>query len=300
MNSNTKHPLIWLVLLSGWMNACDIMWAQDASPATTETATWQQAVRAQGQALVGAYEAGDAQQLSELFWPDGEYIDSAGVVYRGRDAIQEEFAAYFAAAPTRQMEVEIDEIRKVGTSTVFEDGRVTVRRGESNPAYFSRYMTIYVQENGAWKIASLRDLSSEFASPGDRLQSLQWLVGDWIEESDDGVVEMSFYWSEDGNFLVGDYNYQVDGVVQVSGSYRIGWDGHSKQIFHRPGIARGRNVYLAREAGRQRTGTERLVQYRRRQTDAGAGGCRSTRGHGHPRQRSGDLPIPYHGCATRR
>ena len=46
-------------------------------------------------------------------------------------------------------------------------------------------------------------------TPHELLQPLAWLVGDWVSEGGDSVVRISYRWSDDGNFLLGDY--KVDG-----------------------------------------------------------------------------------------
>lgn len=47
------------------------------------------------EAYAKAYHAADAQGLANLFTSAGEMADSTGNLFQGRDAIREEFAAYF-------------------------------------------------------------------------------------------------------------------------------------------------------------------------------------------------------------
>ena len=57
------------------------------------------------------------------------------------------------------------------------------------------------------RIVSLRDFADDRSTtPHDRLQPLAWLVGDWVNESSDAAVKISYRWSEDKNFLLGDYH----------------------------------------------------------------------------------------------
>jgi uncharacterized protein (TIGR02246 family) len=194
------------------------------------TAQWQTAIQNAGQVLAKAYESGDAAALADLFALEGEFIDADRMVYSGHDAIAEEFQAFFEASPVRKMSATVDSVRQVAPGVVVEDGRVTVDRGENRPMFLSRYTATYALVEGHWKIASLRDLSGEFASAGDRLYPLQWLIGEWVDESAEGVAERSFYWSEDGNYILGEYSHHADGQLKLSGTFRIGWDPQHQQI----------------------------------------------------------------------
>ncbi|MFM7842947.1 MAG: DUF4440 domain-containing protein, partial [Planctomycetota bacterium] len=55
-------------------------------------------------------------------------------------------------------------------------------------------------------------------------QGLAWLVGDWLNEGSDNVVKISYRWSEDKNFLLGDYHVTQQGKVVMKSSQRIGFD----------------------------------------------------------------------------
>ena len=78
---------------------------------------------------------------------------------------------------------------------------------------------------GGWQIASLREFTADpLPTPTERLSSLSWMVGDWVNEGSDGAVKISFKWSEDKNFLLGSYLVTLDGEVRMKSEQRIGWD----------------------------------------------------------------------------
>jgi hypothetical protein len=79
-------------------------------------------------------------------------------------------------------------------------------------------------------IASLRETPEQQVSHHEHLKELEWLVGDWVEETDEAVVLTSVAWSENGNFLVRTFDVRVQGKPAVTGSQRIGWDPLTKQI----------------------------------------------------------------------
>lgn len=201
--------------------------AQEAAAGSSDGL--ESAIQEVSAAFESAFNEADATALAGVFAENGEFIDLNQLVYQGRENIQAEFEAAFEAMPGTQMNIAIDSIRSVAEGVVIEDGQATIAR-ENGTAHVSRYTSVYVRVGDDWKIASLRDLASEPMSPGDSLMSLQWLIGDWVSESADGVVEQNFYWSQDGNFILGKFSVTVDGELAVSGDQRLAWDPLRKQI----------------------------------------------------------------------
>jgi hypothetical protein len=79
-------------------------------------------------------------------------------------------------------------------------------------------------------LESVRETSLPEASPHEQLKQLEWLVGEWLDESPTEVVEHSFKWSEDGHYLLGTFVVQWEGLPAMKGDVRIGWDPLTKQI----------------------------------------------------------------------
>jgi hypothetical protein len=52
---------------------------------------------------------------------------------------------------------------------------------------------------------------------------LAWIVGDWVNEGADGKAVISYRWSDDKNFLLGEFETSLTGQPQKS-TQRIGWD----------------------------------------------------------------------------
>lgn len=180
-------------------------------------------------AFEAAFDGADADAIAAIFTTEGEFIDVERLVYQGRDAVKAEFEATFKAVPDSAISINIDSVRQVSPNVAIEDGRALIAT-EEGPVSISRYTVVYTKVDSEWKIASLRDLDSEAFTPGNRLTPLQFLVGDWVSESSDGVVEHSYYWSEDGNFILNDFSVTIDGKAELKGSQRIGWDPQTKQI----------------------------------------------------------------------
>ena len=50
------------------------------------------------------------------------------------------------------------------------------------------------------------------------------MVGEWVNESQDAVVQTTCKWADDGNFLVREFTMKTHGQPVLSGTQRIGWD----------------------------------------------------------------------------
>lgn len=187
-------------------------------------------VTASIRSFAAAFNTADASKLAAHFAIDGEYVDDSGTLFKGREDIEAEFAAFFKAVPGSRLAIDVEDIRFVGNTMAIEEGTVAVTRGNDESVTVSRYIVVHVKDNDGWKIASARDLDSEPASNHDRLKALEWLIGDWVDESDESTVETSIRWSNDGNFILSRFNIDMAGVRVMSGTQRIGWDPQKQQI----------------------------------------------------------------------
>jgi len=177
-----------------------------------------------------AYNAADAKALAALFTEDAELVNEDGDVTHGRAAIKELFVAAFEAKPGAKLTIEVDSIRSIGPGLVVEDGTTTVTVTPSEPPERSRYTVVHVKQDGKWHMASARDISSIAPSNVERLQQLEWLIGEWVDESPGAVVHSSYRWSEDGNFIINEFSAKFAGRPVMAGTQRFGWDPLANQI----------------------------------------------------------------------
>jgi hypothetical protein len=56
-------------------------------------------------------------------------------------------------------------------------------------------------------------------TPHEQLKQLEWLIGDWIDEGDDAVVQTSTRWSDDKQFILSDFVIRTP--QRGSGALRI-------------------------------------------------------------------------------
>ncbi|MCY2976210.1 MAG: nuclear transport factor 2 family protein [Planctomycetota bacterium] len=191
--------------------------AQD-EPATTE-------IRDNSSKLAIAFNSAKVDDITAMFMPKGELTDEQGTVHKGHDAIKDLLTKFFAKFPGTQMEIISDSIRLVGPVAIQEGTRFTTAKDGSNASV--RFVAILTKTDQGWRIASIRDFADESipaATPGELLQPLEWLVGDWINEGTDARVKISYKWSEDNNFIVGDILVTKNDQSIMKSTQRIGWD----------------------------------------------------------------------------
>ncbi|MCE9552724.1 MAG: nuclear transport factor 2 family protein [Planctomycetes bacterium] len=171
-----------------------------------------------------AFNAGKADELTEMFLPKGELIDEEGTIYQGQREIKDLLSGFFAKFPGAKLALDIQSIRLVGPVAIEEGTRTITTKDGANKSQF-RYLAIRTKTDSGWRIASFRDFADDpLPTPNDHLQPLAWLAGDWINEGTDGKVAISYRWSEDKNFLLGEFVVTSPGKPTTKSSQRIGWD----------------------------------------------------------------------------
>jgi uncharacterized protein (TIGR02246 family) len=188
------------------------------------------AIRANVAAFVQAFNAKNAKAIAALFVPEGQIVSKDGDVSEGRAAIEQTFADLFADEPQKRTEVSIESLRFIGPDLAIEEGSSKETSGPGEPPEYDRYTVIHVKRDGKWMMAMARDEEGPPPTPHEQLKLLAWLVGDWVDDGGSVVVKSNCRWSDDGNFLLQDFNMQVSGENAMRVNQRIGWDPLSKRV----------------------------------------------------------------------
>jgi uncharacterized protein (TIGR02246 family) len=190
----------------------------------------EKAIRGAIDAFAQTFAKGDAKALAGLFTENGEAVDPDGDAIQGREALEAHYAARFADAPGGRIETGVEAIRPLAPGIVTVSGRSRVLASDGSEAGAARYAATLVERDGKWLVASVRELPDKPAGHYEYLKQLEWLVGDWVEETEEAVVFTTVAWSENKNFLVRTFDVRVKGKDALTGSQRIGWDPLTKQI----------------------------------------------------------------------
>jgi uncharacterized protein (TIGR02246 family) len=190
----------------------------------------EKAIRATTDAFAQAFQKGDAKAIAALFTEDGEAIDAEGEATQGRAALEQHYAERLAAAPGDKIEAAVDAVKILAPGVARVTGHTQVTPSGGGPPLTGRFTAINVKRDGRWLLASVRELPDPEVGHYDHLKELEWLVGDWVEESADAVITSSVAWTDDKNFLFRSFAVRVKGKPELTGTQRIGWDPLTRQI----------------------------------------------------------------------
>ncbi|WP_165219740.1 SgcJ/EcaC family oxidoreductase [Aquisphaera insulae] len=190
-------------------------------------------------AFTKAFNEGDARSIAGLFTPGARVTTLGGEVIDGRDSIEKRFAASFEQSPGQKIQIQTQSVRFLDADSAIEEGTSTITAADGSgeldtTAETTRYSVAYVKREGRWLQETLRDeLMPEVATEetaASHLKELEWLIGEWVDESDEAEVRTSGSWAENRAFLVRVFHVKVNGKEAMSGSQRIGWDPKQKQF----------------------------------------------------------------------
>jgi uncharacterized protein (TIGR02246 family) len=207
---------------------------QGAGPAPPQSGAGENedlaAIRAVANSFLDAYRAKDAAAVDALFTENAEIVDDDGEVTQGRSAIVERFTELFKANAGGKLDVAVESIHLLSPEVAIEEGTATVSGDDGENPETSRYSVIYIKQRGRWLQARIEDRTPSEESGHDHLKDLEWMLGEWVTESDDELVSTTCSWSDNGAFLIRQFDVKIEGQVALSGTQRIGWDPLRKQF----------------------------------------------------------------------
>jgi uncharacterized protein (TIGR02246 family) len=251
-----KLAFIRYCLACGFLTALLTLNGQAQEPAAkkmepTNNLAQEAAIRATVEQFATAYNAHDAKAVAALFLPQAQIVDEDDNTIQGRDNIEKLFAEVFAEQPETGIEINVESIRFIGTSLALEMGSTTTVPPAGQTPETGRYSVLHILKDGKWSMGVVRDIPVQ-PTHRDHLESLAWLVGDWIDESRDGKVRTSCRWADNNSFLLQEITVHQSGGEVTKVSQRIGWDPLRKQfrawVFDSEG-GYGESFWTATETG---------------------------------------------------
>lgn len=209
--------------------------AQDAPPASPKSKPASKAptsnsnrdvaaIRGASESFVAAFNKGDAKGVAALWTEDGDYTDDSGTKFSGREAIEKEYAKFFAANPGHKIRLVIDSLKLLGDGAAIEDGRAMLDPAPAGAPATSKYTAVHVKVNGQWLMATVRDMRVESPSTYRNVADLEWLIGTWTAEENGAKTESVCHWVAGKSFVERSYTVtRADGTTS-SGVQLIGWN----------------------------------------------------------------------------
>jgi uncharacterized protein (TIGR02246 family) len=205
--------------------------AQDGATRDTSADATVNAIAQQMDRLQKAFNAGQIEALATHFLPTADLVDEKGVIHSGRDELVQLFSEFFEKFPGAQMELELHSVRVITPELATGDLVRTITSPKGNHRAISRSAMTYALHDGAWLIATGRDVPADAElSPHQQLEPLAWLIGDWVDEAAESLVKIRTRWSDDGNYILMNYEVTRGGEVQLSSEQRLGWDPLYEQV----------------------------------------------------------------------
>ncbi len=222
-----KRLSVQLVSLS--LGFASILFSAPTARAEDTSAADRAAITKTAEAFVDAFQKGDANACANFWTPDGDYIDVDGRVLTGRQAIADDFTSFFAENKGLTVRIEVASIRFPTPDTAIEDGVTSILAPDASLPNRAHYTNLLVKKDGHWLLSSVRE--SPYIPPDNyqKLQPLEWTIGEWIEDTTGPHVgRIRFEWSPDRNFLLATRAVAVQDLLLDNGSQRIGWDPAAK------------------------------------------------------------------------
>jgi uncharacterized protein (TIGR02246 family) len=198
--------------------------------AEEKSAQDESAIRQTIESYVVAFNRGDATALAAHWTADGSFVTTTGKEFVGRKRLEDAFKKFFSEHKGIKLEVTPLAIYVESPREAIEEGVATTTESGEEPES-TRYVARYAKQNGAWKIAKLKEVVPLTApSHYDKLKVLEWMIGDWVDQDASGTLETRCFWSTNRNFLVSSFVLSIGRQTAFEGKQVIGWDPASKQI----------------------------------------------------------------------
>jgi uncharacterized protein (TIGR02246 family) len=189
-----------------------------------------QAVLANVRTFTDAFNKQDVAALLKLFADDCELTEHDGTTIRGLKELEEQLQDSFDADPKARLSVSVDFLRMVTPDVIVEEGKTMFYPDGTTLTAETDYQATHVKKGDRWLMSRVRTFNREVLSPYDQLRELEWLVGEWVDESSDSLVETKYHWDANKVFLLQEFSIRVKGQRVLSGNQRIGRDPLTKQI----------------------------------------------------------------------
>jgi uncharacterized protein (TIGR02246 family) len=201
--------------------AIGVLSARDAQePVPKPPAADLAAVVALSKEYVDAFNKGDAKAIAALWTEQGECTDAAGETIQGRAAIEKAFAAFFKDHPNVKVELLNRRVRFPAPDLAIEEGLLRrVGTGKDLPGT-TQYGVTLARVGGKWRVA----MSGEWGANQDRLEDLDWLLGQWKTVTPGQDVTLTYSRDEQKPYVVAQFVKRAGDKVVYSGTMRISTD----------------------------------------------------------------------------
>jgi uncharacterized protein (TIGR02246 family) len=180
-----------------------------------------------------ALSSGELDQVMAFWTSDSDYVDEAGKMTKGKDQIAALFKKALPDLKGAKVTTSLHSIKLLRPEVALVDGNIDVT-STTGVKDVSRYAIVLNKTGDKWLIDSARDLPTQVVDlpslASAQLKDLEWLVGEWVDQSPNVDVTVKIYWATNKAFLLMDYIVKREGMDPLEVTLRVGWDGASQRI----------------------------------------------------------------------
>ncbi|MEX0793125.1 MAG: SgcJ/EcaC family oxidoreductase [Pirellulaceae bacterium] len=208
-----------------------VIWGTFCSNLFADQAADEAAIRQAVEQYVVAYNRSDAKAVAAMWSPEAVYTNrQIGQQVSGRQAIEQQFAAIFAANKDSKLAASTNSVEFISPGVAVEFGTATVVTPEQDSEE-SGYTAVYVKRDGAWLLDGITEEDIPVVQSNyEHLKDLEWMIGTWVDQDDQSTVETTCEWTKNRNFITRMFSVTVRDRIEASGMQIVGWDPATKQI----------------------------------------------------------------------
>ena len=178
------------------------------------------------EAAISSKKSADA---SSLFADDISFIDQAGDETRGRAALRERFEQISNLPNPSAVGIHPQSINFPANDVALVVGEVSRKHDNQNlPA--SRFSMVLAKKNNIWQINQMTETTMQVADHTNRLQELNWLIGEWSAEKSAASAHMVVEWAPSRKFITSKCTISKTGAQPQVDTQVIGWDPQRNSI----------------------------------------------------------------------
>ena len=177
-----------------------------------------------------AFATHQADSVVSFWAPDAVYTNpTTGIAVEGTDALTDEFSRWFEQAKADRLTITLSKITFPKPGQAVEKGIARVTFQADRPPVEHAFLALLVLKDGKWLFQKVRQIHLE-TEDRQRLAELEWLVGDWSDRDEDGMVNIHTDWAMNRNFLIQEFNVWFYDQEVLSGRQVIGWDPRNQNL----------------------------------------------------------------------
>jgi uncharacterized protein (TIGR02246 family) len=168
------------------------------------------------------------------FWDtDADYIDESGKMTKGKDAIRELYSKVLPTIKGSTVGGKIQSVKLLRPEIALADGTLEFTAPDGTKDS-NRYAVVWTKSGEQWLITSARDLPAEVVDLPSlayaQLKSLEWLVGEWQDDTPGKDIQLHVSWAKNKAFLLLEYRIKQEGAETLDVLVRVGWDSVNKRV----------------------------------------------------------------------